>query len=76
MGFEVPENETIYSLLKQKAGYTTAHVGKLGLLIFLDQELNFNFFVDDDGWYYRKIRGKMWHIAKKNTADALRFLAE
>jgi hypothetical protein len=76
MGFEVPENETIYSLLKQKAGYTTAHVGKLGLLIFLDQELNFNFFVDDDGWHYRKIRGKMWHITKKNTADALRFLAE
>jgi hypothetical protein len=49
MGFEVPQNETIYSLLKQKAGYTTAHVGKLGLLVFLDQELNFDFFVHDEG---------------------------
>ena len=74
MGFEVPENETIYSLLKQKAGYTTAHVGKLGLWASLNQELNFDFFVDDDGWHYRKIRGKMWHITEKNTADAIRFL--
>ncbi|KAL3811988.1 hypothetical protein ACHAXA_009606 [Cyclostephanos tholiformis] len=76
MGFEVPQNETIYSLLKQKAGYTTAHVGKLGLLVSLDQELNFNFFVDDDGWHYRMIGDKMWHITEKNTADALRFLVE
>jgi hypothetical protein len=42
-GFEDPQNETIYSLLKQKAGYNTAHVGKLGLLVSLDQELNFIF---------------------------------
>ena len=74
MGFEVPHNETIYSLLKQKAGYYTGHAGKLGLWVGLDRELNFDFFTDDDGWHYRKIKGKMWHITEKNTADALRFL--
>ena len=74
MKFEVAQNETVYSLLKQKAGYTTAHVGKFGLWVFFNQELNFDFFVDDDGWHYRKIRGKMWHITEKNTADAIRFL--
>jgi hypothetical protein len=75
-GFEDPQNETIYSLLKQKAGYNTAHVGKLGLLVSLDQELNFIFFVVNDGWHYRKIRDRMWHITEKNTADALRFLVD
>jgi arylsulfatase len=76
MGLEVSHNETVYSLLKQKAGFTTAHVGKLGLWVGLDRKLNFDFFVDDDGWHFRKIRGKMWHITEKNTADALRFLAD
>ena len=76
MGFEVPQNETIYSLLKQKAGYTTAHVGKLGLWVGLDYELNWDFMTDDDGWHWSMIGDKMWHITEKNTADALRFLAE
>jgi arylsulfatase A-like enzyme len=76
MGFEVPQNETIYSLLKKKAGYTTAHVGKLGLWVGLDYELNWDFMTDDDGWHWSMIGDKMWHITEKNTADALRFLAE
>ena len=74
MGFEVPQNETIYSLLKQKAGYTTAHVGKLGLWVGLDYEMNWDFMTDDDGWHWSMIGDKMWHITEKNTADAIRFL--
>jgi len=74
MGFEVPQNETIYSLLKQKANYTTAHAGKLGLWVDMNRGMNFDFFVDEDGWHYRQIGGKLWHITEKNTADALRFL--
>jgi len=73
-GFEVPQNETIYSLLKQKAGYTTAHVGKVGLWVGLDHDLNFDFQTDDDGWHWSMIGDRMWHITEKNTADALRFL--
>ena len=74
MKFEVPQNETIYSLLKQKANYSVGHAGKLGLWVDLDQKLNFDFFVDEDGWHYRQMGNKMWHITEKNTADALRFL--
>ena len=74
MGFEVPQNETVYSLLKQKAGYTTAHVGKVGLWVGMDYELNWDFQTDDDGWHWSMIGDKMWHITEKNTADALRFL--
>lgn len=75
MKFEVPQNETIYSLLKQKANYSVGHAGKLGLWVELDKNLNFDFFVDEDGWHWRNMGGKMWHITEKNTADALRFLA-
>ena len=74
MMFEVPQNETIYSLLKQKANYTTGHAGKLGLWVGMNHKLNFDFFVDEDGWHYRQMGNKMWHITEKNTADALRFL--
>ena len=74
MKFEVPQNETLYSLLKQKANYTTGHAGKLGLWVPLNEKLNFDFFVDEDGWHYRKMGDKMWHVTEKNTADALRFL--
>ena len=74
MKFEVPQNETIYSLLKQKAGYSVGHAGKLGLWVELDRNLNFDFMVDEDGWHWRQIGNKMWHITQKNTADALRFL--
>ena len=74
MKFETPQNETIYSLLKKKANYTVGHAGKLGLWVDLDRELNFDFFVDEDGWHWRKIGKRLWHITEKNTADALRFL--
>lgn len=74
MKFEVPQNETIYSLLKQKAGYHVGHAGKLGLWTELSRHLNFDFMVDDDGWHWRKLGERMWHITEKNTADALRFL--
>jgi arylsulfatase len=74
MGFEVPQNETIYSLLKQEAGYTTAHVGKIGLWVDMDNELNWDLHTDDDGWHWRMIGDRMWHITEKNTADALCFL--
>lgn len=74
MKFEVPHNETIYSLLKQKKNYAVGHAGKLGLWVELDRDLNFDFMVDDDGWHWRKIGARMWHITEKNTADALRFL--
>ena len=74
MKFEVPQNETIYSLLKQKAGYAVGHAGKLGLWVELDRTLNFDFMVDEDGWHWRKLGDRLWHITQKNTADALRFL--
>lgn len=74
MKFEVPQNETIYSLLKQKAGYSVGHAGKLGLWVELDRNLNFDYMVDEDGWHWRQIGNRMWHITEKNTADALRFL--
>ena len=72
--FKIPQKETLFSLLKHKAGYTTAHVGKLGVA-GMDTESNFDFFVNVDGWHYRSIGGKMWHITEKNTADALHFLS-
>ena len=34
-----------------------------------------DFNVEEDGWHYRKIGDKLWHITEKNEADALRFLA-
>mmetsp|Transcript_19392 Transcript_19392/g.40899 ORF Transcript_19392/g.40899 Transcript_19392/m.40899 type:complete len:585 (-) Transcript_19392:230-1984(-) len=73
MGFEVPMNETVYALLK-KAGYAVGHAGKLGIWRELDRNLNFDFMVDEDGWHWRQIGDRMWHITEKNTADALRFL--
>ncbi|KAL7533400.1 hypothetical protein ACHAXR_005202 [Thalassiosira sp. AJA248-18] len=74
MKFEVPQNETIYSLLKQKANYAVGHAGKLGLWVELDRKLNFDFMVDEDGWHWRRLGDRLWHITEKNTADALRFL--
>jgi arylsulfatase A-like enzyme len=76
MGWEGLQNETIYSLIKQKAGYAVGHAGKLGLWVGMDNDLNWDFFVDEDGWHERKIGGRMWHITEKNTADALRFLID
>lgn len=74
MKFEVPQNETIYSLLKQKKKYAVGHAGKLGLWVELDRKLNFDFMVDEDGWHWRKFGDRLWHVTEKNTADALRFL--
>ncbi|KAL9191474.1 hypothetical protein ACHAXT_001180 [Thalassiosira profunda] len=74
MKFEVPQNETIYSLLKQKAGYSVGHSGKLGLWVPMDDALNFDFFIDEDGWHWRQLGNRMWHITEKNTADSLRYL--
>lgn len=74
MKFETPQNETIYSILKEKGNYVVGHAGKLGLWVELDRKLNFDFFVDDDGWHWRLIGKRLWHITEKNTADALRFL--
>jgi arylsulfatase len=76
MGWEGLQNETIYSLIKQKAGYAVGHAGKLGLWVGMDNDLNWDFFVDEDGWHERKIGGRNWHITEKNTADALRFLID
>jgi arylsulfatase A-like enzyme len=75
-GFAIPQNETIYSLLKQKAGYYVGHVGKFGLQLSLNRSLNFDFRIVDWGWHYRQFGNKTWHITEKNTADALRFLTE
>ena len=33
-----------------------------------------DFNVEDDGWHYRQIGNKLWHVTEKNEADALRFL--
>lgn len=77
MKLEVPANETLYSLMKNKANYFVGHAGKLGLWIDQEQYLGrgtFDFFVDEDGWHWRAMGGKMMHITKKNTGDALRFL--
>ena len=77
MKLEVPANETIYSLMKNQANYFVGHAGKLGLWIDRQQYLGrgtFDYFVDEDGWHYREMNGKMVHITNKNTGDALRFL--
>jgi len=75
MGFEVPQNETLYALLKHQAGYSVGHAGKLGLWVEFD-EANYDFMEDEDGWHWDRRGHKRWHITEKNTADALRFLGE
>ena len=73
MGFEVPDDETLYGLLKRKAGYSVGHAGKLGLWVPFSRK-NYDFLADEDGWHWRQIGNKLWHITEKNTADALRYL--
>jgi len=73
---EPPENWkelSIYELLKEN-GYHVGHAGKWGVYMPFNKEIPFN--VEEDGWHYRKIGKKMWHITEKNEADALRFLRE
>ena len=76
MGFEVPQNETIYALLKRKAGFSVGHAGKIGLNAELNRWWCFDFKKEYDGWHWRRIGNKTWHITQKNTADALFFLKE
>ncbi|EJK46757.1 hypothetical protein THAOC_34560, partial [Thalassiosira oceanica] len=71
--FHVPQKEMVYSLLK-KNKYTVGHVGKLGLNVELNRRLNFNFYDEYDGWHWKTIGDRLWHVTEKNTADALRFL--
>ena len=71
----VPENWSelsFYELLKQN-GYYVGHAGKWGIHLPFEKNIDFN--VEDDGWHYRTIGKKLWHITEKNEADALRFLA-
>ena len=77
MKLEVPANETLYSLMKEKGNYYVGHAGKLGLWVDPQEYLgkqSFDFFVDEDGWHWREMGGKNVHITNKNTGDALRFL--
>ena len=71
----VPENWkelSVYEILKRN-GYHVGHAGKWGIHLPFVKNIDFN--VEDDGWHYRKIGKKLWHITEKNEADALRFLA-
>ncbi|KAL7500646.1 hypothetical protein ACHAWT_009878 [Skeletonema menzelii] len=71
----VPDNWSelsFYEILKAN-GYHVGHAGKWGIHLPFHKNIDFN--VEDDGWHYRKIGKKLWHITEKNEADALRFLA-
>jgi arylsulfatase A-like enzyme len=72
-GFEVPHNETLYSILRFKAGYFVGHVGKFGLQLLFRRE-QFDTIIVDWGWHWKILAGKLWHITEKNTHDALHFL--
>ena len=62
---------SFYELLAD-AGYHVGHSGKWGIYLPFDKSVHYN--VEEDGWHYRKIGNKLWHITEKNEADALRFL--
>ena len=62
---------SIYELLADN-GYHVGHAGKWGVYMPFDKNIPFN--VEEDGWHYRKLGKKVWHITEKNEADALRFL--
>jgi len=72
---EAPANwkELSFYEILAKNGYHVGHAGKWG--VYLPFEKNVHFNVEEDGWHYRKLGKKMWHITEKNEADALRFLA-
>ena len=42
----------------------------------LNRKLNFDFYNEYEGWHWKRIGDRLWHITEKNTADALRFLEE
>lgn len=62
---------SVYEILA-KNGYHVGHAGKWG--VYMPWPKNVPFNVEEDGWHYRKLGNKMWHITEKNEADALRFL--
>jgi len=62
---------SFYEILARN-GYHVGHAGKWGVYLPFDKNVHFN--VEEDGWHYRKLGKKMWHITEKNEADALRFL--
>lgn len=62
-----------YELLAAN-GYYVGHVGKWGISLPFDKKVHYN--VEEDGWHFRTIGNKLWHITEKNEADALKFLAE
>lgn len=63
---------SFYELLAN-AGYHVGHAGKWGIYMPFDK-VGVHYNVEEDGWHYRKIGDKLWHITEKNEADALRFL--
>ena len=71
---EAPSNwkELSFYEILARHGYHVGHAGKWGVYLPFDKNVDFN--VEDDGWHYRKIGKKVWHITEKNEADALRFL--
>eukprot|EP00578_Thalassiosira_sp_NH16_P020710 CAMPEP_0181100994 /NCGR_PEP_ID=MMETSP1071-20121207/13504_1 /TAXON_ID=35127 /ORGANISM="Thalassiosira sp., Strain NH16" /LENGTH=670 /DNA_ID=CAMNT_0023183789 /DNA_START=229 /DNA_END=2237 /DNA_ORIENTATION=- len=63
---------SVYEILAEN-GYHVGHAGKWGVYLPFPKNVDFN--VEEDGWHYRKLGDKTWHITEKNEADALRFLA-
>jgi len=49
------------------------HVGKLGIGA-RDLTDKIDFHANDEGWHYRNISNRVWHITEKNEADSLEFL--
>ncbi|KAL3794576.1 hypothetical protein HJC23_008032, partial [Cyclotella cryptica] len=62
---------SVYELLA-KHGYYVGHAGKWG--VYMPWPKNVAFSREEDGWHYRQMGDKVWHITEKNEADALRFL--
>ena len=71
---EAPANwkELSFYEILARNGYHVGHAGKWGVYLPFDKDVHFN--VEEDGWHYRKLGEKLWHITEKNEADALRFL--
>ncbi|EJK69638.1 hypothetical protein THAOC_09080 [Thalassiosira oceanica] len=71
---EAPSNwkELSFYEILARHGYHVGHAGKWGVYLPFDKNVDFN--VEEDGWHYRKLGKKLWHITEKNEADALRFL--
>ena len=71
---ETPSNWnelSIFPLLKNH-GYDTSFIGKWGIFLPFNKSVNFESV--SDGWHYKRIRNKTWHITEKNEYDAIRSL--